>query len=252
MAMTPAVKGVAVNAIRQVGYSADIIIASLESTMRVLERRLLLTFGESTLTQTVDVALARAQVEAILLETGLYEQMGALLNDNFQQAIDTAYDTYKKLYPSKVFQFTGDSLQRLSVLKELDFTAMQGVTSKLADEITAGIVRYQYGALNREGVLAVIEEQTGKTGHQLATQFNTALFGFYQAANNELAEELGIEEFAYIGPDDDLTRDFCWAILVQDRNWTKDEILALDNGQGLPVFEYGGGYNCRHVWAAVG
>jgi len=32
---------------------------------------------------------------------------------------------------------------------------------------------------------------------------------------------------------------------------TKDQMRKLDNGQGLGVLVYCGGYNCRHSWSPV-
>jgi hypothetical protein len=51
--------------------------------------------------------------------------------------------------------------------------------------------------------------------------------------------------FVYVGPRDQKNRPFC-------RTWVGKAVVdprRLDNGQGLPVEDYCGGYNCRHSWA---
>jgi hypothetical protein len=48
------------------------------------------------------------------------------------------------------------------------------------------------------------------------------------------------------GPVSAITRPFCRAHAGQI--FTLEEIERLDNGQGLPVRESCGGYNCRHYW----
>lgn len=51
--------------------------------------------------------------------------------------------------------------------------------------------------------------------------------------------------YVYVGPLDEKNRPFC-------RQWVGKAVTkpsALDNGQGLDVEDYCGGYNCRHSWA---
>lgn len=88
---------------------------------------------------------------------------------------------------------------------------------------------------------------------QLNTELNTMISAFSRTATSERAKELDINLFLYLGPEDKLTRDFCLEVL-NDTNrgiYTREEIDELDNEQDLPVFIYGGGYNCRHRWVAI-
>ncbi|GIV82211.1 MAG: hypothetical protein KatS3mg051_1565 [Anaerolineae bacterium] len=62
------------------------------------------------------------------------------------------------------------------------------------------------------------------------------------------AREAGVTRFKYVGPPP--LREFCrkhW-----QKTYTWEEIQQLDNGQGLPAWVYGGGWNCRHRWIAAG
>lgn len=83
----------------------------------------------------------------------------------------------------------------------------------------------------------------------LETELNTGLAGFSRSVNLYKAQDLGLDRFLYVGPDDSVTRPFC-----QERVgniYTMDQISEWDNGQGLPASIYLGGYNCRHRLAPV-
>lgn len=55
--------------------------------------------------------------------------------------------------------------------------------------------------------------------------------------------------YAYVGPDDGKIRDFCKQLV--GRAVSETYMRRLDNGQGLPVRDFCGGYNCRHSWAPL-
>jgi hypothetical protein len=95
----------------------------------------------------------------------------------------------------------------------------------------------------------ILDNVTGRTLQNLKTEIATTRMGFQRIVHLEKAKKAGITQFLYVGPDDDVTRPFCaeWV----DRVFTLDEIAQMDNGQGLPVEVYGGGYNCRHHWRPV-
>lgn len=57
----------------------------------------------------------------------------------------------------------------------------------------------------------------------------------------ETGEETG---YLYDGPEDDKNRDFCEEHI--GRVYTRQALDRLDNGQGLPVMPYCGGWRCRH------
>lgn len=61
-------------------------------------------------------------------------------------------------------------------------------------------------------------------------------------------DNAGVKTFHYEGPDDLITRPFCREVLDRGGSYTLEEIQAMDNEQGLPVLESGGGWNCRHMW----
>lgn len=75
----------------------------------------------------------------------------------------------------------------------------------------------------------------------------TARSSFNRTAAITKAKRAGVAQFRYDGPASE--RDFCKRRL--GKVYTLDEIKRMDNGQGLPVWQYGGGYRCRHRWTAV-
>lgn len=96
------------------------------------------------------------------------------------------------------------------------------------------------------------ETLTPRLEANIRTELNTAVMAFNRTVTAKKAEELGIELFLYVGPDDRITRPFCDKLLNKNPPiYTRSEISALNNGQGLDVFTYGGGYNCRHHWRAL-
>lgn len=86
----------------------------------------------------------------------------------------------------------------------------------------------------------------------IATELNTGLSAFNRTAIALQAERAGLTLYKYLGPDDDVTRPFCGALLTRDPPiYSIDEIDSMDNGQLGDVLVTGGGYNCRHQWRPI-
>lgn len=81
------------------------------------------------------------------------------------------------------------------------------------------------------------------------TEASTAVSRFNNLLTFENAAATGTRTFKYFGPVSAITRPFCRAHAGQV--FTEEEIGRMNNGQGLPVSESCGGYNCRHYWIAV-
>ena len=73
----------------------------------------------------------------------------------------------------------------------------------------------------------------------------------YRRVEEDSGEEL---LFRYFGPRDRRNRPFCRRVLGDNKPRSKKEVLALDNAPSslTNAFLHGGGYRCRHRWAAVG
>lgn len=111
-----------------------------------------------------------------------------------------------------------------------------------------------------------IETQTPRVIRNLITELDTAALSFSRSVTANKAQELGLEYFVYSGPNDKVTRPFCDYLLgdsaklpakvnipVQrdSRVYTRDEISRMDNGQGLNVLTFCGGWNCRHQFRPI-
>lgn len=81
------------------------------------------------------------------------------------------------------------------------------------------------------------------------TLYDTAVSIYGRQVEAEAAGDDPGTVFAYMGPVDAKTREFC--LRHVGKVYTRQEIDALDNGQLSNVFLTGGGYNCRHVWHEV-
>jgi len=98
-------------------------------------------------------------------------------------------------------------------------------------------------------IINITESIIGKFRFQARTITETALGAFDTTAVLIEAEKAGIDKFKYFGPPAE--RPFCSHLLAESKagkTWTRAEIESMDNGQGLPVLYYRGGYNCRHSW----
>ncbi len=144
------------------------------------------------------------------------------------------------------------------------------VQQKLNNEFllkyTKGFILGEYEKINtgfEEGVLRVVRQamksgqpgdvvkalrRLGKTARRhLGTVAQTAKDGLAQGQKIEDAKKAGVKYFRYTGPAAG-ARPRCGEWL--GKIYSINEIDHLDNGQGLPVLYYMGGWNCRHRWVS--
>lgn len=86
-----------------------------------------------------------------------------------------------------------------------------------------------------------------KTAANAFTVANTGLAAFDRVSALTYSAEAGITKKKYKGPP--AQRPFCKENL--ERTFTLEQISYLDNGMGLDVLVYMGGWNCRHWWEDV-
>lgn len=105
----------------------------------------------------------------------------------------------------------------------------------------------------RPDISALKDLAASRVYSNVKTEIRTGLVSFNRTVNQLRASEAGLTLFFYVGPIIENTRDFCRA-LIEDRDppiYERSEIEGMDNGQGLPVLTFGGGYNCIHHWQAL-
>lgn len=76
---------------------------------------------------------------------------------------------------------------------------------------------------------------------------HTSKMTFSRTRTINQAIKAGVEKLKYSGPG--AQRKFCKDHLHHE--YTIKQIKRMDNGQGLPVLNYMGGYRCAHRWVAV-
>jgi len=151
--------------------------------------------------------------------------------------------SFADVLPSKI---ASDPFARLQAAYSVDFARImdQNVRETVLDEIRRAD-RAEYGF----STLRTRLKQRGLGEPQIKTLANTAVSQFSNAYMFQLAQEAGITRYKYDGPLNPNTRAFCRERV--GKTYTFDEILAMDNGQGLDVWTSLGGYNCVHYWTPV-
>lgn len=122
-------------------------------------------------------------------------------------------------------------------------TASGGIQKSVVDIVARGFAKN----LTRSEIANLLEHELGKAAATSRTIAQTATSAFGRANVFHQASDAGVTKFKYSGPGAD--RQFCRANL--GRIYTLQDLRKLQNGQGLPVEYYCGGYNCRHRWLPV-
>ena len=250
MALSSKNETIALKSLSSVRRVEDKFIRGLAKTMHGLEVSLFQFVEENKGLRAVDVALAREQIGNILVESGYYDEVGNLLNAGYQDVIEESAIMYRKLY-SKSFQFTDVSLQRLDAMKQLDLGQFGQLASQTQESVTRVLTDLQFGAIEFREASKIVAGQVGALESNAQTWVTTGNSAIHREANTMLAMDNGMTIFEYVGPVDKVTRPFCLAHVGDAMS--KDEWNALDNGRGQPkpVFQFGGGYNCRHTLVGI-
>ncbi len=122
-----------------------------------------------------------------------------------------------------------------------DFTRLERMFDRrITEELKDGIKKNK----TFEQMRARIDKITRGTKGHAWTLTATGLGAINEAKRIDAAIKQGYEFFKYVGPVPE--RKFCkehWG-----KVYTVGEIKQMDNGQGLEVLYYRGGYNCTHTW----
>lgn len=179
--------------------------------------------------------------ELIGSEIRISKGMARSLLDRLRQGQRQLAQERMELFSGIMESVPNIPVENLQALYSVNFPKINGnVASQLRKAMTQVITR---GGSYRD-VVVHLRRETDIVAYQARTLANTAVAGFDNAYQFEIAGRTGIETFRYAGMA--AQRPFC-----QERlggNYTRSEINRMDNGQGLPVFAYCGGYNCVHQW----
>ena len=216
-----------------------------------------LTNSASNLTKTIEAAINTARVQSILGYTD-EQLMEFILQGGLGLAVDEFIEQTDLIR---------QSVQKgiLAIKQDVNFSqiasdleAIQAITAKTVfEDVILPPVKKSITESLRDGLLEVPTEiivsnlQTrleSSMGRQL-TEIKTQISSYGRSITAFVAESAGLDLYLYTGPKDGITRPFCNELI--NLVVTKDQMNKLNNGQGLGVLAYGGGYNCRHSWSPV-
>ncbi|QQS35757.1 MAG: hypothetical protein IPM56_16170 [Ignavibacteriales bacterium] len=143
-----------------------------------------------------------------------------------------------------VIELKPGQYERIIAAYQVDFPGIEETTrSSIVDEIKkASIAGYGFETIRTN----LVTKGFG-TG-EAYTLANTAVSQFDNATMFEFAAQAGLNEFKYGGVLQKDSRIFCVELITADAVYTVQQIMAMDNKQGLPVKTSCGGYNCTHYW----
>lgn len=193
--------------------------------------------------------------------------LGALLSALESRGLSAQINRIGQVYGAELKQALRqaqlDGTVALDDLVTIDATTVDAFIRFKAEEIQATVYK-EIGSLRPILLNSIILNEpfdintlstnaSATTRRNVETEVRTGLSGLNRTITAIQAEEAGIENFLYVGPDDQKTRPFCGDVLSRRSPpiFSKEEISAMSNGQGLDVLTHGGGYNCRHQWRPV-
>lgn len=209
------------------------------------------------ISKVMEIAIRTARVEAIrnytdeqLMQFILEEGLGLAVDEFIEQT-----DLIRQAAERGI----------MAIRKDVDFSSiasnMQAIQAMTAQTVFEDVilppVKKSISRSLQDVILEVPPETIatnlqiqleGAMGRQL-TEVKTQISSFGRSITAFTAEEVGLTHYLYTGPKDGITRPFCRQLI--DLVVTKDQMRKLDNGQGLGVLVYCGGYNCRHSWSPV-
>lgn len=190
--------------------------------------------------------------------------LGSLLTGLKRKGLDKEVAKIREIYAEEL-KFINDEFAEQGIKKALtavdkkSIDALIGIqVSKTTNQVERYGIDIQSQVMSqvifgkKPDIKKIQKELSPKLAANLKTELTTAVSSFNRSVTFAKAEELGIDRFRYSGPNDNKTREFCKGLLKKKPAiYTKAEIEAMDNDQGLPVSTHGGGYNCRHSWIPI-
>ena len=146
---------------------------------------------------------------------------------------------------SNVEGLSATDLEKMLALYQVDFPKIAKATRQtIVDEI-----RRTARAGQGITVLRSALKKRGLGDGETRTLANTALAQFDNSTMFEFAKEACVERYKYDGVVNPNSRKFCK--INCGKIFSMNEIMSMDNGQGLSVLSSLGGYNCTHFWTPV-
>lgn len=199
---------------------------------------------------------ALTQLSQILVEAG-YEDTIASLQDEFEGLTKSTLKYFNTFGPGDPLPGIDlESLQVYATFVEKEFTL--AIDRNLKAPIQSALLQVNLGNQTRESVVETILGLSDKTTPAQAELIVDDGFSQYQrAVIVQKAENLDMEIYQYLGPDDSITSEQCEFMLDVDRHGVpgmlyKDEITTdLHPKLVYNPLVAGGHPRCRHHWSPV-
>lgn len=225
----------------------------LAAVLRSVERRLrpllteTATGSRTALIRAAQANRTRKALEQILTDAGYDDLAASAYGERLDQIVDSVLRTRR--LAQQAAKLTDAFDQRVSALKLLHETDLLDEGQALSRELWQAVTRGTFGAQSVDKILDDLSQIIDATAPQIRTLYDTSVSILGRQVEALQAGNDPDTVFAYMGPADAKTREFCLEHV--GKVYTRAEIDELDNGQIDNVFLTAGGYNCRHVWTEV-
>ncbi len=225
----------------------------LAAMWRQVERRLspiIAQMDQLSTTTTLHLAAAnrlQEQFRTVLREAGFDALADAATNDALDNV--TARVLAGRGASNVVTDLRTEAQQQLLLLKSLYRGDLLDAANAAGQELARVAARSVVAGASRGSIREDFSTVLDRSESRLRTIYDTTVSVYGRQVEAIQAGDDPETVFAYMGPVDDKTREFCLDHV--GRVYTRSEIDDLDNGQMDNVFLTGGGYNCRHVWMEV-
>lgn len=246
-----------VQAANQTAKTADTLgqrfARELGQVLRDTERRLrplIVDVAEGSRTAIVKAAQAnrvRVAIGSALRAAGYDTLAETAYGDRLDAVVQDVLATRRLAQASA--RLSGAFDARVAALRTLHETDLLDEGAAVARELWQATVRGVFGSRSVQAILGDLGEVIDATAPTIQTLYDTSISVYGRQVEALQAGDDPDTPFAYLGPADDRTRDFCLEHV--GKVYTRAEIDELDNGQLDNVFLTGGGYNCRHTWIEV-
>lgn len=145
-------------------------------------------------------------------------------------------------------RFAASAQLRIEGMKALQLGNLLDEGDAAAKALWDATLRGIFGSRDVDSILMDLGKVLDKREPVIRTLYDTSISIYGRQVEALLEPDEGAV-YAYMGPADEKTRDFCLEHV--GKVYTREQIDELDNGQMNDVFLTAGGFNCRHQWMEV-
>lgn len=170
------------------------------------------------------------------------------INANIEQVVSETTDFYQQI--GVTLPALEEAISRRAdaqALREIFLSNMGSMREELL-ETTLDVATRQIagGTLNLDVLRESIKDAAGGRLHWARTNARMVVGGYNRMHRDEVRKNQGYDRGYYYGDERINTRPFCRALI--GKMLSLKQIEELNNGQGLDVKIYCGGWNCIHSW----